>query len=89
MIIGRIKNATKALGKSQGYRELPIREDFVHDVVNGEKTPVMITAWIPTAVELKLLNEGMPVQLHILGIAHPPVRVEVGTEVVEAHENEV
>jgi hypothetical protein len=38
----------------------------------------MISAWIPTETELKRLNAGMPVHLHIKGQVHPVVAISVG-----------
>ncbi len=78
MIIARIANATRVLGKSQGYLGLPIRDELIHEVVNGPGTPSMVTAWEPTPDELERLNKGALVQLRILGVGHPPVMIEVG-----------
>lgn len=78
MQIGRILNATRVLGKSQGYLGLPIRDEIINEKVNGEKTPSMVTAWIPTPKELEALNKGAPVHVRIIGISHPPIMVEVG-----------
>lgn len=77
MQIGRIKDATRVLGKSQGYKGLPVRDEFV---VNGDgsKTPYMVTAWFPTPKELEALNAGAPVHVRIIGTGHPPIRVDVG-----------
>ncbi|WP_280987445.1 hypothetical protein [Georhizobium profundi] len=38
----------------------------------------MVTAWQPTPDELERLNAGASVHLRVLGVAHPPVMVEVG-----------
>lgn len=78
MQIGRVKNATRVLGKSQGYLGLPIRDEPINCTVGGQGTPSMVTAWFPTPKELAALNAGAPVHLRILGNAHPPVMVEVG-----------
>jgi hypothetical protein len=78
MQIGRIKNATRVLGKSQGYLGLPIRDDTVGCTVNGEGTPCMVSAWHPTPKELDALVAGAPVHVKILGTGHPPIMVEVG-----------
>lgn len=78
MQIGRIKNATRVLGKSQGYLGLPVRDEAINCTVGGEGTPSMVTAWLPTPKELAALNAGAPVYVRILGNAHPPIMVEVG-----------
>lgn len=78
MQIGRVENATRVLGKSQGYLGLPIRDEFVHCSVNGEKTPSMVTAWIPTPDEIERINAGAPIHLRLIGSSHPPVMVDVG-----------
>jgi hypothetical protein len=78
MQIGRIKGATRLLGKSQGYLGLPVRDELINDAVNGENTPAMVTAWFPSPRELAALNAGAPVHVRILGTGHPPIMVEVG-----------
>lgn len=77
MIIGRIPNATRVLGKSQGYLGLPLRDEVRNTTVGGE-TPVMVTAWEPTPDELERLNKGASVHLVVVGTQHPPVMLEVG-----------
>lgn len=78
MQIGRVNGATRVLGKSQGYMGLPLRDEVVNCTVNGEQTPLMVTAWLPTPRELEALNAGAPVHVKIIGTAHPPIMVEVG-----------
>jgi hypothetical protein len=78
MIIARIANATRVLGKSQGYLGLPLRDEVRNTTVDGETTPVMVTAWEPTPDELDRLNRGAFVQLCVIGTDHPPVMLEVG-----------
>ncbi|MCO6386362.1 hypothetical protein [Aliihoeflea sp. 40Bstr573] len=78
MQIAMIENATRIIGKSQGYLGLPLRDEMIVCSVNGEGTPAMVTAWQPTPDELERLNAGASVHLRILGVAHPPVMVEVG-----------
>jgi hypothetical protein len=73
MQIGRIKDATRVIGKSQGYMGLPLRDE-----VSVEGTPMMVTAWHPTPKELDALNAGAPVHVRIIGTGHPPIMVEVG-----------
>lgn len=73
MIPLAIENATRRIGKSQGYKGLAVL-----DAVTADGEPVMLTAWEPTPAELARLNKGAPVYLWVMGIAHPPVKVEVG-----------
>lgn len=38
----------------------------------------MVTAWHPTPDELAALNAGAAVHVRLIGVAHPPIMVEVG-----------
>lgn len=78
MLIGRIENATRAIGKSQGYFGLPLRDEVINCSVGGEGTPAMTTAWLPTPEELAALNAGAAVHVRILGTQHPPIMLSVG-----------
>jgi hypothetical protein len=78
MEIGRVENATRVLGKSQGYMGLPVRDEVINCKVDGANTPCMTTAWFPTPKELEALQAGAPVHVRILGTAHPPIMVGVG-----------
>lgn len=78
MQIAMIENATRIIGKGQGYLGLPLRDEVITCAVNGEGTPAMVTAWQPTPDELERLNAGASVHLRILGVSHPPVMIEVG-----------
>lgn len=77
MQIGMIENATRVLGKSQGYLGLPLRDEISRCRVNGD-CPAMVTAWHPSPDELVALNAGAAVHVRILGTAHPPMIVEIG-----------
>ena len=79
MMIGRIENATRVIGKTQGYLGLPLRDEVVNCSVNGEGTPAMTTAWLPTPEELVALNAGAAVHVRIIGTQHPPIMLDVGT----------
>jgi len=59
MIAGRITNATRDLGKSQGYIGLPVRDVLVNCTVNGI-IPAMETAWHPTPAEIARIVAGRP-----------------------------
>ena len=78
MQIGRIEGATRVIGKSQGYLGLPLRDERINCTVNGEGTPAMVTAWLPTPEELAALNAGAAVHVRILGTQHPPIMLTVG-----------
>jgi hypothetical protein len=78
VISGRIPGATRVLGKSQGYLGLAVRDELVHDTVNGAGTPAMTTAWEPTPAEIEAIVKGAPVHVQILGTRHPPIMVTVG-----------
>lgn len=78
MEVGCIDGATRIVGKSQGYRGLPIRDERLDCSVNGPNTPAMITAWVPTPEELAALNAGAAVHVRMLGMTPPPMYVFVG-----------
>lgn len=78
MLIGMIERATRVIGKSQGYRGLPLRDEPISCSVNGESTPSMVSAWQPTPDELARLNAGASVHLRVVGAVHPPVMIDVG-----------
>ncbi len=78
MLIARIENATRVVGKSQGYLGLPIRDEVVIDPTTDEKTPVMVTAWEPSIEEIEALRQGAKIHLTLYGYMHPPVRIDVG-----------
>jgi hypothetical protein len=78
MQIGRIRGATRVLGKAQGYLGLPVRDEPINCNVDGKDTPSMVTAWLPTPKELEALNAGAAVHVRLLGNAHPPIMVTVG-----------
>ncbi len=77
MLIARIPNATRTIGKSQGYLGLPLRDEVRSTTVDGPATPCMVTAWEPTPDELDRINAGEKIHLVVLGTAHPPVMIEV------------
>ena len=78
MQLGRIKDATRVIGKAQGYLGLPVRDELIHERVTGPGTPAMVTAWLPTPEELVALNAGAAVHVRLIGTAHPPIMVGVG-----------
>lgn len=78
VLIAMIEGATRIVGQSQGYLGLPIRDETIHERVNGPGTPCMVTAWTPTPEELAALNAGASVHVRILGEVPAPMMVEVG-----------
>lgn len=91
MEIGRIKGATRVLGKSQGYYGLPVRDeaknlgDLPHmllmlgsNQVDGDNVPTMQTVWFPSPDELARLNAGAGIHVSLVGMAHPPISVTIG-----------
>jgi hypothetical protein len=78
MHIGRIEGATRVLGKSQGFIGLPVRDETMICRVSGCEQPVMVTAWFPTPEEIEAIVAGAPVHVHIYGLMHPPIMVDVG-----------
>ncbi len=79
MLIARIPNATRVIGKTQGYLGLPLRDEVRNTTVDGPATRCMVTAWEPTPDELERLNAGASVHVVIVGTQHPPIMLEVGT----------
>ena len=72
MMINAIEGATRRIGKSQGYKGLPLRDEV------GQFGPMMVTSWQPTPKEVEAIAAGAPIYLYVLGSAHPPVMLEVG-----------
>ena len=80
MMIARLEQTTRVLGKSQGFLGLPVR-----DVVYPDGTPAMQSAWTPTPDELERLNNGANIIVELLGViddvdgrSHPPIKLSVG-----------
>jgi hypothetical protein len=72
MKINRIEGETRVLGESQGYLGLSIRDEA------QEWGPQMVSEWQPSATEVELIAAGAPINLTVLGAAHPPVILSVG-----------
>lgn len=71
---------SRLIGKDQGYLGLPIRDVIIECSVNGEGTPVMVTHWMPSADEIEAINHGFPIEVSLIGRAHPPIMVGVALE---------
>ncbi len=78
MQIGRIPGCTRVIGKSQGYLDLPLRDNVDIDKTNEQEPPTMTSAWLLTPKELAILNAGGALHVTIFGNIHPPIRVECG-----------
>lgn len=78
MIVAHIEGATRIAGRHQGFLGLPIRDEVIHEKVQGIGTPCMVTAWTPTPAELEALNAGANVHVRICGTLPAPMMVEVG-----------
>lgn len=78
MQIGRIEGHTRIVGKGQGYLGLPLRDEVVNCPVGGPGTPRMVTAWLPTPAEVEAIVAGAAIHVCLYGVAHPPIRLEVG-----------
>ena len=81
MEIGRILGATRNLGAPVDWDKdkdgpcvgLPIRDE-----PHTAGTNRMVSAWLPSPDELRLIAAGAPIYLYVYGTAHPPVWVGVG-----------
>ncbi|WP_420584907.1 hypothetical protein [Ruegeria sp.] len=78
MLIGRIENATRFIGKSQGFLGLPIRDEIIECPVFGPGTPRMLTAWQPTPDEVAAIKAGASIHVSLHGTIHPPIMLSVG-----------
>lgn len=89
MHVGRIQGATRNLGAPTGWEKdkhgacggLPIRDEM-----HAPGLPCMVSAWIPTPEEIALLQAGAPAYLYVIGSAHPPVSLIVGSPPSEVSE---
>lgn len=50
---------------------------FISRVVYPDGMPGVASYWMPTAAELALLKNGMPVRIMIWGRTHPPIHIGV------------
>lgn len=72
MEIKKIERSSRELGRSQGFRPLPVRDDF--EYVDDTKQFVfhcMVTAWEPTPDEMDRLKQGAPIYLSIMSGVFP------------------
>jgi hypothetical protein len=84
MIIGRIRGATRVLGKPANWHETHPDQECgelaIVDIPAEQGGPQMVSAWFPTPEEMMLLRSGQPVYLSIFGTVHPPVALWVPKE---------
>ena len=74
MIVANIEGVTAVIGKSQGFKGLPIR----HEVKDG--VSYITTAWEPTPAEIKALTSGATIHITLMAQQHPPIYVGVGNK---------
>ncbi|MGY3392951.1 hypothetical protein ACVWW6_005542 [Bradyrhizobium sp. USDA 3311] len=80
MIIKRIAGATRVIGQSQGFLGLPLRDELREVTIGGQVVTcrAMMTAWEPRPDQIVRVNQGALIYLCVLGVAHPPVMLDVG-----------
>lgn len=70
-----IENATRRLGAPKTWDHA--QSGICHTLNIVDQNGWMVSAWQPSASELKRLCEGQPLFLHIQGVAHPVVALTV------------
>jgi hypothetical protein len=70
-----LADATRRLGAPKNWDHAT--DGLCHTLEICDRDGWMISAWAPTAAELKRLNEGKPLFLHIQGQVHPVVSLHV------------
>ena len=78
--IGMIEGVTRICGKSQGFLGLPLRDGTRLCNVAGGEVPTMTSAWFPSPDELRALNAGAAIHVHIDGTTPAPMMLSVGPE---------
>lgn len=78
MQVAMIEGATRIIGRDQGFKGLPLRDELINTSVTGDGTPCMVSEWTPTPAERARLVAGASVHLRIIGTVHPPVAIDVG-----------
>lgn len=78
-----INGATVVVGENQKeFMGLPVRQTIMtwtDERGRIQEAMVLISEWRPSAEELRALNEGASIFLHLLNIIqHPPVMLVVG-----------
>lgn len=73
-----LSDATRRLGAPKDWDHE--RDGICHTLEICDRDGWMISAWRPTAAELKRLNEGQPLFLMIQGTIHPVVSLVIGDD---------
>lgn len=76
-----LTDATRRLGAPKRWDHS--QEGICHTLEIHDRDGWMLSAWRPTEAELKRINEGQPIWLHIQGVSHPVVSLSVGVEETE------
>ena len=71
-----IENATRRLGAPSAWAH--DESGICHTLEIVDQGGWMISAWLPSAAELKRLCEGQPLFLYVQGSTHPVVALTVG-----------
>ncbi|KAB0682021.1 hypothetical protein [Aureimonas leprariae] len=79
MNIATVEGCTRVIGESQGYIGLPLRDELINCAVDGPAVSAMVSAWQPMPEEIARIMSGEPIHLRVLGTAHPPVMLFVGS----------
>src|SRR5690242_18991268 len=77
----RIQGATHEFGRPADWDEAKHGKCStlaVKALKDGAGTPLLVSAWQPTPLDLELLKAGAPVLLYVWGGGHPPVALHVG-----------
>jgi hypothetical protein len=77
-----LQDATRRLGAPQGWDHE--QDGLCHTLEICDRDGWMISAWRPTDAELKRLNAGEHLFLHIQGRSHPVVALTVGSGIAES-----
>lgn len=77
MIIGRIRGSNFVYKAPEGVDNC---NDLHVRVEEQDGVRVMTSAWMPTPDELRRLNAGEPIHLHIYGSGHPVVALSVAND---------
>ena len=67
----RIKDATRELGRSQGYVPLHVRDEVIIDNERNAQLHIMLSAFELLPDELERVKAGAPVYVSICGSALP------------------
>jgi hypothetical protein len=76
-----LTDATRRLGAPAAWDHS--RDGLCHTLEICDRDGWMISAWRPNEAELKRLNAGEPLVLHIQGRSHPVVGMTVGNATTE------